>query len=482
MENILIILCDQLTTDVLSTYSGEVNTKNIDALAQAGTVYENCYCQAPLCTPSRASLFTGLYPHNHGCVSNVMRVDYPTVGGPLTEEGITNEDVTLQKVLHDNGYNTAYYGKWHLSGERLSCYDEVYEEHYEYVHDMKDKFDETANDADINKMNWYGWQIPIDISPQVTQSAKNLPTSFRPNTSEFISKIGRSKLDVKDCFDYKVMEKCLGFIERQNEDNPFFLTCSINMPHDPNVVPNPYYDMYKNPTVPKNQFCESIYRNDISYQIVDGAGEEYVKEFLRIYYGMVQFVDDIVGELINSLKQNGLYENTTVVFVADHGDMVGRHGMVWKSTQAFYNSVAKVPLIISGSKIKKQRVSTPAQLVDIMPTILSMCNIDLDGLDGVDLFADRTEEDNLAISQRLDWNEGHTRTKHTNDNNYSFMAYDGRYKYCIHKKDNAVTELLYDHESDYNEDNNIADSNQKVKEQLKEKLKSKLLKSGYILN
>ena len=102
MKNILFLQCDQLNASVLDVYGGPVHTKHISRLAQQSVVFDAAYCSTPLCTPSRASMITGQYPHNHGIVSNVMRRDYPVLGGPETEQGIENQDETTDKVLWRN--------------------------------------------------------------------------------------------------------------------------------------------------------------------------------------------------------------------------------------------------------------------------------------------------------------------------------------------------------------------------------------------
>lgn len=114
-KNVLLIMCDQLACTALSCYGSLLSTPNIDNLAKSSVVFEQAYCQTPLCSPSRASIVTGEYPLRHKVYSNVMKKDYPTVAAPSTEEGITNADDTTENVLHKSGYDTAHYGKWHIS-------------------------------------------------------------------------------------------------------------------------------------------------------------------------------------------------------------------------------------------------------------------------------------------------------------------------------------------------------------------------------
>ncbi|MDX1982049.1 MAG: sulfatase-like hydrolase/transferase [Bryobacteraceae bacterium] len=104
--NVLVILCDQLNASATGLYGGPVSTPNLERLARNGVVFNQATCPTPFCSPSRASIVTGLYPHSHGVVHNLMRKDYPTEGGPQTEEGITRQDRTLDSLLHAAGYAT----------------------------------------------------------------------------------------------------------------------------------------------------------------------------------------------------------------------------------------------------------------------------------------------------------------------------------------------------------------------------------------
>jgi len=191
-------------------------------------------------------------------------------------------------------------------------------------------------------------------------------------------------MPLKDVYDYRVGTKCVDAIRRARK--PFMFTCSFNMPHDPNVVPSPYYE-----TIDKNAIradvslpCEERYRSELSRAIPALAGEEFLKEFLKIYYASVMLIDDQVGCILDALKKSGEYEHTVIIFTADHGDMAGGHGMFWKSTSAFYEEVVRVPLIVSVPGYEKSmKYYQPVELVDIMPTILELCGLQVpEGIDG----------------------------------------------------------------------------------------------------
>src|SRR5215471_8506610 len=161
--NVLTILCDQLNPAVTSVYGGPVSTPNLERLARRGMVFRNATCPTPFCSPSRASLITGLYPHKHGIVYNCARGDYPAIGSKTLDEGIRKSDTTTDKILHAAGYQTHQYGKWHLSGDSLPYYPDPYGECHEYAREMAPIFDEVRRRPRDQWMNWYGWILPVTV-------------------------------------------------------------------------------------------------------------------------------------------------------------------------------------------------------------------------------------------------------------------------------------------------------------------------------
>lgn len=154
------------------------------------------------------------------------------------------------------------------------------------------------------------------------------------------------------------------------------ITCSFVWPHDPNVVPSPYYEMFdpdqiKLPDNWKNP--EPRFEKEWSRRIVADLGEPGLREFLRIYYASVKLIDDQVGRVLKELDEQGVTDDTIIVFTADHGDMVGGHGMVWKSTSAFFDEIVRVPLLIRyPARFKPQKSDLAVDLVDLMPTLLDL--------------------------------------------------------------------------------------------------------------
>lgn len=142
--NVLIIMCDELNASVMSCYGGPVPMPNLDRLASEGLIIDQVTCPSPSCSPSRASLVTGLYPHAHGIVHNVSRREFPAwyafIGEPKGEEGLKANDVTTESVLYQAGYQTHHYGRWHLLDDDLPYYRDMYRDHCEYAADMATVF------------------------------------------------------------------------------------------------------------------------------------------------------------------------------------------------------------------------------------------------------------------------------------------------------------------------------------------------------
>ena len=142
--NVLIIMCDQLNANVLSCYGGEVPTPNINRIAQNGALFRQATCPAPFCSPSRASMITGLYPHVHGIVYNVNE----------QFEGIHPDDVTTERILFEAGYETTHFGKWHLHDEELPYYQTYYRDQH-YGAEMKEFFEEVRKLPAEERMQFY---------------------------------------------------------------------------------------------------------------------------------------------------------------------------------------------------------------------------------------------------------------------------------------------------------------------------------------
>jgi arylsulfatase A-like enzyme len=462
--NILLVLCDQLNARVLGCYGGPVHTPHINRITREGVVFTDAVCPTPYCSPSRASLINGLYPHTHGINHNVNRRDYPAIPAPPTEEGIKAADATIEKLLHAAGYRTHHYGKWHLGDEALPYYPDMFGEHLHYAREMAAAFAQVRRQPRDTWMEWYGWALPVAVAPAFQAAVTALGNRWKDRQyAEFIVKMGRLKLPLEQVFDVQVADRAVARL-RAGGEGPFLITCSFNYPHDPNVVPSPYYEAFDPAALdlPAN-FArrEARFEGEWSRQIVADLGEAGAREFLRLYYAAVKLVDDQVGRLLAALDETGRAADTIVVFTADHGDMAGGHGMVWKSTSAFYDDVARVPLIVRfPSRIRPGRTGIAANLTDLMPTLLDLVGLPVpDGVQGHSLApyltgkSDPTQAPAYAFSERVRANPGHTRSVAPGAQ-ASFMVRGRGWKQVRYP---GGAEFLYDLANDPGETHNLAD-------------------------
>lgn len=236
--NVLFLMCDQLNARVLGCYGGPIPTPNLDRLCRAGVRFDEVACTYPLCSPNRASIVTGLYPHTHGIVYNVDIIDYPAIPAPPTEQEITTQDNTIGKLLYKAGYDTHQYGKWHLHGDILPWYQDTYGEHREYAWEMADVFKRVRKRPRSTWMDWNGWALPVSVNPTYKKAAEPFTERWKnyPAYVDIFTKVGRLEFPLREVFDVRVADHAIECL-RAVTSKPFFITASLDYPHSPNVVP-----------------------------------------------------------------------------------------------------------------------------------------------------------------------------------------------------------------------------------------------------
>ncbi|MFN7939822.1 MAG: sulfatase-like hydrolase/transferase [Bryobacteraceae bacterium] len=475
--SVVTILCDQLNPMVTSVYGGPVPTPNLERLARHGLRFTNATCPTPFCSPTRASIVTGQYPHRHGIVYNVSKIDYPVHPFQDTEEGITRADVTADQLLHAAGYSTHQYGKWHLSGDRLPYYPDPYGEHHEYAREMKDVFDAVRKRPAEKVMNWYGWMLPVEQMPAFARSFGEDEAYLKGYTGDFIRRMGRLELPMKDVFDVRVADRTIARLRASN-GGPQSITCSLNWPHDPNVVPAPWYEETdpRQIALPANSGVrEKRFEKDTSWLMMARSADIRVREFLRIYYATVRIVDAQVGRVLDEIERQGRTNDTIVIFTADHGDMAGGHGMAWKSTQAFYDEIARVPMIVSWpGRIAPGRTEAAVNLTDLAPTVLELCGLQahagMQGRSFAPVLLGKASATSFVygVSERVARNGRSTRSVASTVKG-SFMIRGAEAKYVVYADGE---EFLYDLKRDAGETRNLA--GERGAASLKEKLRGEL--------
>lgn len=340
--NILLIQADQMAAPALPVYGHPlVKTPNIDALADSGVVFENAYCNFPLCTPSRMSMMSGRFANTVDVWDNASEM--------------AACEPTIPHYLNTRGYDTTLCGKMHFVGP-----DQL----HGFTHRIT---------TDIYPSN-YSW------APDWREGAHNRPTGINMGAVIGAGTCARSlQIDYDDEVEYAGIQKIYD-LARYDRDTPFFLTVSFTHPHSPYVTLKKYWDLYNHddidmPAVPPIPVEEMDALSRWIYYAhgsdLDTVLPEHVRNARHAYYGMCSYIDDKVGNIMNALKASGRAEDTIVIFTTDHGDMMGERGQWYKQT--FFEWSARVPLIVSSpSRFKSRRVSRLVSLVDLMPTMLDL--------------------------------------------------------------------------------------------------------------
>jgi len=338
--NFLILMADQLTAAALASYGGKAHAPHLDALAASGVVFESFYCNSPLCAPSRFSFLAGQLPSRIGAYDNAA--EFPA------------QTPTLAHYLRRAGYQTALSGKMHFCGpDQLHGFEhrlttDIYPADFGWTPDWT-RFEERP-----------GWYHTMD---SVTQAGPCTRTN---------------QIDFDDEVVYAARQKLFD-IARGSDRRPFCLVVSMTHPHDPYVVPQAYWDRYRDadidmPAVTQDTVADDPHSRRIRHVIGLGLQQPnaaQVRAARRAYLGAVSYVDDQVGTLLATLKDARLDENTVVMVLADHGDMLGERGLWYK--MSFFEPACRIPLIISApGRFAPRRVSAPASLLDLLPTLVEL--------------------------------------------------------------------------------------------------------------
>lgn len=384
-----------------------VETPNIDYLADHGILFSKFYAASPVCTPSRASFISGLYPQNTGSPKNDL---------PL------NDDIlTYSMVLRDNGYETGFVGKWHLDGEGKPQWG------------PKRKFGFEDNEYMYNRGHWKKME-DTPQGPRIAATKDGKPTYDLDNAN------GKSFST-----DFLV-NKGIEFIEK-NKMHPFSLYLSIPDPHGPDRVRPPYDTLYQHMDFKAPHTYDKSNESAPSWaQPAKKAGLDQAQ-----YFGMVKCIDDNIGKLTSYLSKNNLLDNTILVFTADHGDLRGEHHKHNKGNPL--EASAKIPFIVYyPKKIPAGSIVTNAfNTVDFSPSILSFMGQEIPasmkGRDFSKLFIDPKQQENWEDITFM-------RNGGTAENGQWIAAVTSRYKLVVSKKDKP---WLTDMESDPDELINFID-------------------------
>ena len=333
--NVLFLFPDQMRAQAMGCMGHpDVKTPHLDNLAAEGLLFRNHFANTPVCCPARANILTGKYAHANGMIANDLR--------------LRESETSVAELFQQAGYRTGFVGKWHLDGGKREP----------------------------------GWIPPGErrqgfefwAANQVSHS--HFDTHYFRDTDE--------PIPIKKFEPEAWVDLGIEFLEGSTEDDrPFFLTVQMGPPHDPYIAPEKYMAMYD----PEKIELRPNFDGDTSdreltpvpYPAVPGRKE------IAAYYAMITAVDDQVGRILGELDRLGLRDNTVVIVSSDHGAMLGSHGMRLKRKP--WEESTRVPGIVRHPKTEAGRVTEAFfSHVDIAPTLLSLCGIDVPAdMQGADL-------------------------------------------------------------------------------------------------
>lgn len=415
--NILFIQVDQLTAASLKAYGNNFcHAPNLDRLAEEGIVFEDAYCNFPLCSPSRASMATGQLCSKIGAYDNAAE--------------LAATIPTYAHYLRAAGYQTSLSGKMHFIGP---------DQH----HGFEKRLTPDLYPADFSWAPNWG-----DEGERDTNDTRSVTISGICERSK--------QIDFDNLVTYNAIQHLFD-MARSSDVRPFFMQVSYTHPHEPYLCRKEYWDLYDDaniplpnvPALPETEHDAHSVRllSDFGMLNVRFSRED-IQRARRAYYGSISYIDEMIGTLLDTLESTGQAENTAIIFTSDHGEMLGERGMWFK--KHFYEPSLRVPLLMKIPGTRPKRVATLASLVDLLPTFMGIANgsgwtSDVEELEGDDLTAFLNDEqpDRSVFAEYLA--EATTAP--------IFMIRRGPYKYISSENDPA---LLFDVVSDPHEQNNLA--------------------------
>lgn len=344
--NVLWICTDQQRWDTIAALGFEgIRTPNIDRLCAEGTAFTHAYCQNPICTPSRASFLTGMYPRYLNACTN-------------GNESWQNEAPLVTKTLADAGYDCGLAGKFHLSAahNRIEPRPNDGYRVFHWSHHPHDSWPEGHAYKD-----WLAKQ-GFEYGPLKKKSGGGIPGKFH---------------QTKWCAD-----RAIDFMKEKRK-GPWLFSYNCFDPHPPLDPPREYLERIDPDKLPLPEWTDEDLREEgalskagVHFQSEAARhSEKKRREGLAKYWAMIEQIDDHVGRMLEALEESGQRENTVVIFTSDHGHMIGDHGLYNKGCR-FYEGLVRVPLILSGPGIKKgQKSDALVELTDITPTLLEFAGL-----------------------------------------------------------------------------------------------------------
>ena len=449
--NIVLIIVDDLGYSDLASYGNtNIRTPNIDALGNEGTRFTQAYVTSPVCSPSRMGIMTGRYQNRFGSefmpydkfdpgfMKNMRKNYLPfankneslrslhpslALNRKKYQTGLSLQEITLAELLKKNGYATGLVGKWNLGDEEG---DHPYQRGFDYSYYFSGALSRYVDDP-VDDTRYIGEHLPWAFS--------ELP-AWTPRAGSSAIREGKNAVVDTSYLTFSFAKKGIEFIEK-NKETPFFLTLSFNAPHDPFQVPKEYFDQVQNV-------------------------EDSVK---RVYYGMIEALDDAVGQVKEKLRSTGIEKNTIIFFISDNGGAAytratGNTPLRGGKCTHFEGGLL-VPFFINypGTKNGSLVYDKPVSSLDIFSTIASITKTTLpvgrvyDGVDLLPYLADSKKDPHEILYWR---------------NGYSKAIRKGNWKLYINEK--SKSKYLFNLETDREELHDLLNSEPAIADQLMKEL------------
>lgn len=381
VPNLLVIMTDQQRFDALSCAGNRIlKTPNIDRLARQGAMFRTAITPCPVCVPARTSILTGKSMTGTSVTGNAAATDTELDRGP-----------SFDNILSQRGYRTGYYGKYHAPyrmaltyGNKVPYAGARVEGAPSHRRQYLDYLDQHVPARPLRPGELMNKDFERPYTPAILDARYQNPDA--PFTQGDV--YGRLHVPKEHSFTAYTVDEAIHALDELGR-GPFSLTCSIGPPHPPFLNVSPYWEMYPARDMPlpnnfRHDMTWSPYRERAARMPVYQVAEN-IRAFISIYYGMVKEVDDNVGRLLDTLDERGLSANTLVVFLSDHGEMMGSHGLGSKMT--FYEESVHVPLLMRfPGRIKPGAViQEPVSGMDLFATILDYLGAPAPGREGYSL-------------------------------------------------------------------------------------------------
>lgn len=453
--NLLLIMVDQFRFDWLSCVgTSMVDTPNIDRIAARGIRFERAVCNSPVCGPSRASLAAGVYPHRLGNLENFVNypLEQPTYYQRLRKAGY-RVGIVGKSDLHKGDH---YYG---LNGDLPIMYHLGFTDPHETEGKMNAAFRRNQLlSFEITPENDDLIAGPYQKYLRDHNQLTDFVDDYRKRFSDWkFWNAWPSPLSSEHFHDSYIGRKSCEFIEKADKETPWHLFVSFVGPHDPWDAPSDYVEAMQDRSFPDSiegdlqQKPEWIKKKSKKHSA--GMSNNELTRVKQHYAAAIKLIDDWVGSILDTLEGRGLKDNTVILFCADHGEMMGDHGLFQKNTM--YEGALRIPLIIADPRESYIGTSDAlAELMDLHPTLLELAGVDYlnDSVDGVSL-----------VPQLKQNPEFHKQFQFSELNN-TRMIFDGQYKYIENFND---IDELYDLNQDPQELNNIISDFPEIAKHLK---------------